>query len=43
MELTNESYIDESSGNGLSRQAIENMVLCVVSNKLVIILYAVST
>ena len=31
MELTSEAYRDESSGNGLSRQYIENIVLCVVS------------
>jgi hypothetical protein len=31
MELTSEAYWDESSSNCLSRQSIENIVLCVVS------------
>ena len=31
MELTSDAYMDESSGKGLSRHSIENMVLCVVS------------
>jgi hypothetical protein len=30
MELTSEAYMDESSGNGLSRQSNKNMVLCAV-------------